>query len=103
MLQEYEMIKWPASIVAASAVCVARHTLNLEVWSEALQQTCGYTPADLSLCMEDILFVYKRTPNPRLKAVYEKFSSQRYHRVSLITPPADLPRMFKHPAILAHV
>ena len=91
---EYEMIKWYPSIVTTSAIALARYALGLSYWSNEFEQESRYTPEDVSLCMQDLLFLWKRAAGHRLKAVPEKYRSAECGCVASIPPPQDIPAMF---------
>jgi len=81
MLQEYDMLAFRPSIIAATAVSMSLSFLRQKPWHATLTHYTGYNPSDLVKCkakMTEIL----RTSHSH-KAVAKKYSSSRYERVSV--------------------
>ena len=81
MLQEYDMLAFRPSIIAATAVSMSLSFLRQKPWHATLTHYTGYNPSDLAKCkakMTEIL----RTSHSH-KAVAKKYSSSRYERVSV--------------------
>lgn len=54
VLQEYSMLRYPPSIVASSAVYLARKNLQRSPWSPTLYKYTEYNEASLARCLQDM-------------------------------------------------
>jgi len=82
MLQEYDMLAFRPSIIAATAVSMSLSLLRQKSWHSTLTRYTGYTAVDLTKCqskMNEIL----RTSKAH-KAVAKKYASSKYERVSML-------------------
>lgn len=81
-LQEYSMIKYMPSMIAASCVSLALKVNNQPHWSPTLERYTDYTQDKLSECMTEIrgLILSKGS----LRAVKKKYSSSKFLRVAQI-------------------
>lgn len=89
-LQEYCMLKYPPSIIAATAVLVARKSLNRHPWSPTLLKYTQYDECDLQACLDDMQ-KYMTEPEPVTdvssastvqQAAQKKYSSAKFGSVS---------------------
>jgi cyclin B len=93
MLQEYSMLRYKPSVVAAAAVAMARKTVGKTSWNPTLEKYSGYTEADIAPCLTDMMVLIKpengsgRKSN--LQAVKKKFSSTRCGEVAKMECPAS--------------
>lgn len=81
MLQEYSMLRFRPSVVAAAVVSVARRSSNRFPWSPTLLKYTQYDEADIAEClseMEKILSVR----NTEQTAVEKKYSNAKYGGVA---------------------
>ncbi|KAJ1628597.1 cyclin-like protein [Pavlovales sp. CCMP2436] len=85
-LQEYRMLKYLPSVIAASAVCLAQKMLNNGHWTSALQQHTCYPEATLLPCMKDMNAIVKAAAKNTLIGVRKKYSQEKYNSVGLILP-----------------
>ncbi len=111
-LLEYHCVYWEPSVVAASAVYLARATLDIHDYcgcavhaenedksqekdyghySKALEHYTGHTLDHISTVVKIINLAHrKQTQQPSssspLRAVYDKYSSRKYKRVALKIP-----------------
>ena len=81
MLQEYSMLKYLPSMVAACAVYVARKNLGRNAWSPTLLDYAQYAESDLHACLKDMHGVLHSTKGS-LAAVKKKYSSEKYGTVA---------------------
>ena len=82
MLQEYFMIKYLPSMVAASAVYLALKVLGRSGWTPTMHRYTQYSEAALKNCSGDLLNLLKTAQtNPQLQAVKKKYSSQKFGAV----------------------
>lgn len=93
-LQEYKLIKYRPSMVAASAVHIARTQMKDQpAWNPTLQHHSTYAESDLTDCIEDLKEMLWNAQNgvgksSKLTAVKRKFEKERFMGVA------------KHPLVL---
>ncbi|KAG8470887.1 hypothetical protein KFE25_009308 [Diacronema lutheri] len=85
-LQEYRMLKYLPSVIAASAVCLAHKMLGSASWSSTLQQHTCYAESTLLPCMKDMNAIVKAASKNSLTAVRKKYSQDKLSAVALIEP-----------------
>jgi cyclin A len=90
-LQDYRLIAFLPSAVAASAVTIALHTLGFNCWPESLRKVSGYSKSDLKDCIEEIMRIYRDTATSNLAAVKTKYSRSQYNRASMVPLPTSSP------------
>ncbi|ELU13640.1 hypothetical protein CAPTEDRAFT_176768 [Capitella teleta] len=83
--------KYCPSVLAASALCLARYTRGMEAWPETLCCLTDYRMVHLSECLHDLHKVYLVAPNHPQQAVREKYRDVRFQEVATLPPPLDLP------------
>lgn len=82
-------LKYSPSLVSASCVALARHTLEVEeVWSTAMEQRTGYQLDELKECFVGLHGLFLEAPDSAQQAVREKYKTSKYFGVSELTPPA---------------
>lgn len=74
------------SILAASSVALARHTLNEEVWPHELELSSGYSLQDLKACIICLQRTFNNANNIQQQAIQEKYKSSKFGHVSLLLP-----------------
>jgi len=77
------------SLVAASSVALARHTLGQEAWPQSLAQESGYTVDQLQDCMLGLHACHSAAEGSQQQAIREKYRGSKYLAVAEI-PPAVL-------------
>mmetsp|Transcript_30069 Transcript_30069/g.58751 ORF Transcript_30069/g.58751 Transcript_30069/m.58751 type:complete len:454 (+) Transcript_30069:127-1488(+) len=95
-IQEFHFLKYKPSVIALSAVILALHTMDMEVLPDTLRlllKVWERSLEELTPCIRDIHLVhYKIFDKTRtMQASYEKYSHQRWSRVSLIHPKQTPP------------
>ena len=89
-LQNYEMLKFQPSMVAASAISLARRTCQLSpIWHPSLENLTQYKHVQLAPCEHGLLSLHKRAKKrfekksheKILTAVYEKYSRSRFKSI----------------------
>lgn len=80
-LQEYGMIKYLPSEIAATAVLIARISLKRHPWSPTLMKYTNYDEADLAACAKE-LYTAINIPNNPQNAVFKKYSSVKFGGVA---------------------
>ena len=81
MLQEYSMLKYLPSMIAACSVYIARKNLARNAWSPTLIHYAQYAEADLRPCLVEMQHVLLSTKGS-LQAVKKKYSSEKYGQVA---------------------
>ncbi|XP_013403633.1 G2/mitotic-specific cyclin-A [Lingula anatina] len=84
-------LKFLPSEIAASAVCLANHTLGHQTWSYHMQQSTGYSVKSLELLIHAMHKTFTNAPNHPQQAVREKYKSSKYHQVSTLSPRLTFP------------
>lgn len=84
-LQEYGMIGFLPSVIAASCVVVALFATNSPHWTHELKQSLGFDGSQLRPCIASILRMYQDVQISSLNAVKEKFSVDARSQVSQFT------------------
>jgi hypothetical protein len=86
-LQNFDFNEFLPSMVAASCVVLAHHTLDLSYWNSTLEHYSGYHPQELVPCIRKLYSWFREmyTTN-QLTSVRDKYSTQVYQKVSLIKP-----------------
>lgn len=80
-LQEYSMLRFSPSLIAATAVLVARKSLNRHPWSPTLYKYTNYDEADMAACAEEMRACIQNSANQQ-QAVFRKYSSTKFGAVS---------------------
>ncbi|KAA8523415.1 hypothetical protein F0562_009838 [Nyssa sinensis] len=91
-LVEYEALKFKPSLLCASAIYVARCTLQMTpAWTPLLGKHAHYEESQIRDCAEMILRFQKAARTAMLKVTHEKYNSMEYSRVAAIKPLDKLP------------
>ncbi|OMO77899.1 hypothetical protein COLO4_24970 [Corchorus olitorius] len=91
-LVEYEALKFKPSLLCASAIYVARCTLQMiPSWTKLLCRHARYDVSEIRECAEMILRFQRAAGSGQLKVTYEKFMSRDLSEVAAIKPLARLP------------
>lgn len=83
-LQEYGMIRFLPSVIAATAVCLARKTLKRHSWSPTLVKYTNYDEADMADCANSI-DSFINLDGTSQEAVKRKYSSPKFGGVAKLT------------------
>ncbi|RCV23160.1 hypothetical protein SETIT_4G276600v2 [Setaria italica] len=88
-LVEYGFLKFLPSVVAASAVFLARWTLDQSdlPWNQTLEHYTSYKSSDIQLCVCALRELQHNTSNCPLNAVREKYRNQKFECVANLTSP----------------
>ncbi|GLT91484.1 hypothetical protein SLE2022_093690 [Rubroshorea leprosula] len=91
-LVEYEALKFKSSLLCASAIYVARCTLQITpAWTPLLRRHARYDVSEMRECAEMILRFQRAASSGQLKVTYEKYTSPDLSGVAAITPLHQLP------------
>ena len=83
-LQEYGMVKFLPSTVAATAVYIARKSLKRHPWSPTLVKYTNYDECDMAPCAESMA-AFVNNANAPQQAVLRKYSSPKFGGVAKMT------------------
>lgn len=95
-LTEYSMLGFLPSMVAASAVYLAKLTLDPSKcpWDASLQHYTGYRASELEKCVKVIHDLQRNTSSCILPAIREKYRKHKFKCVEMLTPPSVIPPEF---------
>lgn len=75
------------SEVAAACVALARLSSGNEIWPSHMCTSTGYTLEQLVPCIKDLHTSWTLMPTSPQQAIREKYKADKWHSVSLMTPP----------------
>ncbi|KAJ8298065.1 hypothetical protein KUTeg_024596 [Tegillarca granosa] len=87
-------LKYPPSMIAAAALCLARFSLGMEPWPETIAKTAKYELGHFAECLRDLHKTYCGAAKHPQQAVVEKYKASKHHEVSNFerySPPDSLP------------
>ncbi|TVU07617.1 hypothetical protein EJB05_40981 [Eragrostis curvula] len=92
-LTDYGCLRFLPSVVAASAVFLARWTLDQSdlPWNRMLEHYTFYKSADIRTCVYALRELQHNTSNCPLSAIREKYKQQKFECVANLTSP-ELPQ-----------
>ena len=82
VLQQYNMVKYLPSTIAAASVYLARKSLRHSPWSPTLLKYAKYAEDEILPCAQDITTIMGSQSS--LQAVKKKFTSSKYGSVANI-------------------
>nr|XP_043634139.1 G2/mitotic-specific cyclin-2-like [Erigeron canadensis] len=86
-LVEYEMLKFPPSLLAAAAVFTAECTLSRSrQWTKTSELHSTYTEHNLWECSKMMVGLHQKSGSGKFLSVYKKYDTSKYGRVSQIKP-----------------
>ncbi|XP_012522598.1 cyclin-A2 isoform X2 [Monomorium pharaonis] len=86
MLEGDPYLQYLPSHLAASAVALARHTLQEEIWPHELELSTGYDLKTLKECIAYLSRTFSNAPNMQQTAIQEKYRNSKYSHVSMLLP-----------------
>ncbi|KAK9664449.1 hypothetical protein RND81_14G042800 [Saponaria officinalis] len=90
-LMNYGSISYSSSMIAASAVYVARLTLHkVLAWTETLRLYTGFSESELKECAKTLVNLHSRAQGQKLQNVYKKYSKAENFAVALCSPATCL-------------
>ncbi|KAI9380099.1 hypothetical protein POPTR_016G033000v4 [Populus trichocarpa] len=90
-LMHYDTVMFCPSMVAASAVYVARCTLNkTPSWTDTLKKHTGFSEPQLKDCAGLLVYFHSKAAEHRLQSVYRKYSKPERGAVALLPPAKSL-------------
>ncbi|KAL2339747.1 hypothetical protein Fmac_007687 [Flemingia macrophylla] len=92
-LLEYSMLCYAPSLIAASAIFLAKFILSpsKKPWNSTLQHYTLYRSSDLCVCVKDLHRLCCNSPNSNLPAIREKYSQHKYKYVAKKYCPPSIP------------
>ncbi|XP_030528014.1 putative cyclin-B3-1 isoform X2 [Rhodamnia argentea] len=91
-LVEYEALEFKSSLLCASALYVARCTLQMSpAWTPLLIRHSRYEVSQIRVCAETILRFHKAARLGQLKVTYEKYMGSELSCVAALKPLDELP------------
>ncbi|XP_047177939.1 cyclin-A1-1-like isoform X2 [Vigna umbellata] len=93
-LLEYNMLRYPPSLIAASATFLGRFILfpSKKPWNSILQHYTQYWPSDLCACVKDLHRLCCSSDTSNLPAIREKYSQHKYKYVAKKCIPVSIPQ-----------
>lgn len=97
-LLEYSMLHYAPSLIAASAIFLAKFILapSRRPWNSTLHHYTLYKPSDLLNCVNDLHRLCCNNQDSALPAVREKYSQHKYKCVAKKYCPPSMPPEFFH-------
>ncbi|KAL6493267.1 Cyclin-B2-4 [Orobanche gracilis] len=90
-LVEYEMLRFPPSLLAAAAVFTAQCTLSgVKQWSKTSERHANYTQEELLGCAKLMVTLHQKAGSEKLNGVHKKYSTSRYGYAAKIEPAVFL-------------
>lgn len=86
MLNGDVYLEFLPSVIAASAVAIARHTLGFEAWNKQMVENTGYELTNLKSGIEFLSQLFENAPTMAQHAIQDKYKSTKYMSVSQLTP-----------------
>ncbi|XWS15158.1 hypothetical protein CRYUN_Cryun35bG0070300 [Craigia yunnanensis] len=95
-LVEYSMLCYAPSLIAASAIFLAKFILipSKRPWNSTLQHYTLYKPSDLCDCVKDLHRLCSNNNNSTLPAIREKYNQHKYKCVAKKYCPPSIPSEF---------
>lgn len=86
LLDGSTFMKFPGSVVAASSVVLARHTLGIEAWADGMAVEAGYSVDDLKECVVGLYEIFVAAPTLVQQATREKYKHYGLNKVAEVKP-----------------
>lgn len=77
MLEADPYLEYLPSMLAASAIALAQHTMLEEVWPHELELSSGYSLRDLKECVSNLTKTFEAAANNKQQAIYEKYKASK--------------------------
>jgi transcription initiation factor TFIIIB Brf1 subunit/transcription initiation factor TFIIB len=81
-LQEYSMLKYLPSQLAAASVWLAQYSLGIPAWNDTLRIHTGQSEQTLESCVRALHVIATREPNEKYRAVRKKYGQPKFGSVS---------------------
>ncbi|XP_065853678.1 cyclin-A3-4-like [Euphorbia lathyris] len=95
-LLDFNCVKFLPSLVAASAIFLARFTIRpkMHPWNTSLEQCTGYKSCDLKECVLIIHDLYLSRKGAGLHAVRDKYKQHKFKCVATMPSSPEIPASF---------
>ncbi|KAK8451794.1 hypothetical protein SEVIR_5G005850v4 [Setaria viridis] len=95
-LLEYNLLSYPPSLIAASAIFLAKFVLQPTKypWNSTLAHYTQYKPSQLCDCVKALHHLFSVGPASNLPAIREKYSQHKYKFVAKKQCPTSIPTEF---------
>ncbi|KAK3163204.1 hypothetical protein QOZ80_1AG0000590 [Eleusine coracana subsp. coracana] len=95
-LLEYNLLSYPPSLIAASAIFLAKFILQptKHPWNSTLAHYTQYKPSELCDCVKALHRLFSVGPGSNLPAIREKYSQHKYKCVAKNQCPPSIPIEF---------
>ncbi|PWA57947.1 cyclin-like protein [Artemisia annua] len=92
-LLDYSCLRFLPSMVAASAIFIAKFTLEPEKhpWGMKMQRCSGYTTSELEDCVLTMHELQLNRRGSSSKAIREKYSQHKFKSVAALPCPSEIP------------
>ncbi|XP_057429658.1 putative cyclin-A3-1 [Lotus japonicus] len=100
-LMDYECIRFLPSVIAASAIFLARFILSPDdhPWTPSLQEYTGYQAIELKACVLILHDLYLARRCASLRAVRQKYRQHKFKYVANFPSPPEVPKFYFDPVI----
>ncbi|KAK4387807.1 Cyclin-B2-3 [Sesamum angolense] len=90
-LVEYEMLRFPPSLLAAAAIFTAQCTLSgSKQWSKTCERHANYSQNQLMECAKLMVSFHQKAGTGKLTGVYKKYSTSKYGYAARTEPAVFL-------------
>ncbi|KAL9234745.1 hypothetical protein vseg_009577 [Gypsophila vaccaria] len=95
-LLEYHMLQYAPSLIAASAVFLAKYIFDSshKPWNRTLRHYTLYEPSDLEECVKALHQLFLNSHSSSLPAIREKYSQHKYKFVANTDCPSSIPEEY---------
>lgn len=83
-INEYDMVHYHPSLIAAAALCLSIHLLYNGDWNDTLSYYSTYTLTDLTETMKKLAKLVIKSETSKLTAVRIKYQSSKFNKISSI-------------------
>jgi len=87
LLDGETFMRYTPSVLAASSVALACHTLGLEAWSDEMAEISGYQLDDIKECLVALHGAFVAAETHPQQAIRDKYKSSKFHSVADLSPP----------------
>lgn len=74
------------SVIAASAIAIARHSLGFEAWDKQMVENTGYELDNLKSGIEFLNEMFENAPTLAQRAIQDKYNTTKYMNVANLKP-----------------
>jgi len=86
LLDGRTFLKFRPSVVASSSVVLARHTLGMTAWTDAMATQAGYKLDDLKVCVVGLYEAFTTAQTSSQQTVWKKYKEDRFSNVAEVSP-----------------